>query len=211
MGKREIKKQHKRLALLDAALQVFSDKGINSTSVQDITERSGVAKGTFYLYFKDKYDIRNKLVVYQSRKILKEAYEAMLSRNLQDLEEQLIFIADYVLSRLEEHQDLLILISKNLSWGIMKREFLADDSEDDAAFIRNFHALTEPYGIDPPESEIMLYLLVEMVSSACYSAILYREPCDLDTMRPYLFESVRRIIRQFEKTPSDTGSDGEMV
>ena len=38
----------------------FTSKGIQKTSISDIVEDAGVAKGTFYLYFKDKYDIRNK-------------------------------------------------------------------------------------------------------------------------------------------------------
>ena len=56
-----------------------------------------------------------------------------------------------------------------------------------------------PYGIRPPRSEILLYLLVELIGSSCYSAILYSEPCSLEVLKPSLFESVRRIIRQFRE------------
>ena len=53
-----------------------------------------------------------------------------------------------------------------------------------------------------PEEEVrqkMLYLLVELIGSSCYSAILYSEPCSLEVLKPSLFESVRRIIRQFRE------------
>ena len=43
----------------------------------------------------------------------------------------------------------------------------------------------------------MLYMLVELVGASCYSATLYQEPCDLETLKPYLYQSVRSIIRQF--------------
>ena len=66
--------------MLDSAFQLFTDKGIAKTSISDIVESSGVAKGTYYLYFKDKFDIRNKLVVYQSTKLLREAYEATMEQ-----------------------------------------------------------------------------------------------------------------------------------
>ena len=31
----------------------------------------------------------------------------------------------------------------------------------------------------------------------CYSAILYQEPCDLEELKPHLFDTVRSIVRQF--------------
>ncbi len=44
----------RRQALLDAARQVFSQKGYHPATVDDITRVAGVAKGTFYLYFSEK-------------------------------------------------------------------------------------------------------------------------------------------------------------
>ena len=40
-------------------------------------------------------------------------------------------------------------------------------------------------------------MIVEMVGSTCYSAILYQEPCDLKELKPHLFDTVRSIVRQF--------------
>ncbi len=42
---------------MDAALGVFMAKGVAASSVDDIVEAAGVAKGTFYLYFKSKDDV----------------------------------------------------------------------------------------------------------------------------------------------------------
>ena len=50
----EGKKQEKRRALLDAAYELFLERGTAKTSVEDITSRAKVGKGTFYLYFQDK-------------------------------------------------------------------------------------------------------------------------------------------------------------
>ncbi len=197
MGKVDENKRLKLDSMLEAALQLFTKQGLNKTSISDIVERSGVAKGTFYLYFKDKYDIRNKLVVYESRKILRSAYLAMLEALPQGLEAQVVFIVDYILHDLEDRKELLGLISKNLSWGVLKREITRPDLEDDFEFTRVFLSLTAPYGITEADSEIMLYLLVELVGASCYSSILYEEPCKLEILKPHLFETVRRIVRQF--------------
>ena len=201
MGKIEIKKQRKRTSLLDAALELFTQKGMEDTSVSDIVTRSGVAKGTFYLYFRDKYDIRNKLVIYQSRRLLREAYNDMMEAGCELLEEQLIHISNYVLDQLLIRKDLLVLIAKNLSWGILKKTMAEMEAEDDDNdFIEKFHALTAPRNITSTKSEIMLYLLVELIGASCYNAILYENPCDLETLKPYLFGSVRSIVAQFAET-----------
>lgn len=44
----------RREELLDAAQQLFLDKGIGATSIDDIANAADVAKGTFYLYFPSK-------------------------------------------------------------------------------------------------------------------------------------------------------------
>ena len=46
-----------RRKLVDAAKRIISEKGLSNTSIDEITEACGVAKGTFYTYFKRKEDI----------------------------------------------------------------------------------------------------------------------------------------------------------
>ena len=58
MGKVDENKKKKKEALFNTAYELFTTKGINATAISDIVEKAGVAKGTFYLYFKDKYDIQ---------------------------------------------------------------------------------------------------------------------------------------------------------
>ena len=67
MGKVESNKKQKKDALFNTAFELFTTKGTNKTTISDIADKAGVAKGTFYLYFKDKYDIRNKLVSYKTK------------------------------------------------------------------------------------------------------------------------------------------------
>ena len=54
MGKLDTNKRLKRESLLKTAFSIFTDKGVSKTSISEIVEKAGVAKGTFYLYFKDK-------------------------------------------------------------------------------------------------------------------------------------------------------------
>lgn len=53
-NKKRAGRDARRSKLLDAARQVFSQKGYHPATVDDITKVAGVAKGTFYLYFAEK-------------------------------------------------------------------------------------------------------------------------------------------------------------
>lgn len=59
--KREDKKQDTVNRIVHAALQLFSDKGYDETTVAEISEAAGIAKGTFFNYFKTKEDVLIKL------------------------------------------------------------------------------------------------------------------------------------------------------
>ena len=72
-----IRKKQKRDSLLMAAFALFTQKGINDTSISDIAKKANMAKGTFYLYFKDKFDIRDKLIADKARQVFCRALEEM--------------------------------------------------------------------------------------------------------------------------------------
>ena len=77
MGTVEGKKQEKRRALLEAAYDLFLERGAAKTSVEDITSRAKVAKGTFYLYFQDKGAVMQALLGRVSYQLLSDACEAV--------------------------------------------------------------------------------------------------------------------------------------
>ena len=54
--------QARRQAILDAALTVFAAQGYEAARLDDVAARAGVAKGTLYLYFKDKEALFEDLV-----------------------------------------------------------------------------------------------------------------------------------------------------
>lgn len=78
-------KKGKKELLKEAALVCFAINGIRATRVEDITNRAGVAKGTFYHYFKDKADIAEEM--------LNEGFERY-SEFIQDVVEMDISLED---------------------------------------------------------------------------------------------------------------------
>ena len=52
----------RKQAILDAALTVFAERGFEAARLDDVAARAGVAKGTLYLYFKDKEALFEELL-----------------------------------------------------------------------------------------------------------------------------------------------------
>jgi AcrR family transcriptional regulator len=59
---RKVEPEARRLAILDAALHVFAERGFEAARLDDVAARAGVAKGTLYLYFRDKEALFEELV-----------------------------------------------------------------------------------------------------------------------------------------------------
>lgn len=85
MSRRESNKHAKRQRLLTESLRLFREKGFEQTTVAEITEAAGVAKGTFFNYFPTKEDVLLALGEQTLGKLqLVEATQASRSDTVQD-------------------------------------------------------------------------------------------------------------------------------
>lgn len=118
---------------------------------------------------------------------------------MENFEDMIIKIIDNIVNQLNTDKMLLTFISKNLSWGIFKNALISPVGSEDVDFRQVYYDLLDksPRPINQPE--IMLFMIVEMVSSTCYSAILYSEPCSLDELKPHLYRQIRLLIRSFSE------------
>ena len=67
--RRKREKQARRQSILDAARDVFLDRGISATTVDEIAERAELSKGTIYQYFKSKEELCLTLLVEAKRQL----------------------------------------------------------------------------------------------------------------------------------------------
>ena len=196
MGKIDENKKKKKEALFNTAYDLFTTKGINSTAISDIVEKAGVAKGTFYLYFKDKYEIRDRLIAETARKLFLSAHEELQKSDIPAFEDKMIFIVDYVIGKLEKNKPVLRFISKNLSWGVFRQAVTKSEEDAELSSMEYFQQLIQA---DPTlrlrAPETMLFLIAELASSACYSTILENEPVSFEELKPDLYNAIRAIIR----------------
>ena len=178
-GKAAKNKRIKKDALMSTAFDLFSSNGVNHTTISDITERAGLGKGTFYSYFKDKYDIRNHIIAHKSAQIFLKAKQAIEAQpEIRSMEDKIIGMSDNIIDQLTRDKPTLSFIYKNLSWGVFRN--------------------VEESSVKYKDPLVMIYLIIELVSSTCYSSILYSEPMPIAELKTYLYPSIRAIMREQE-------------
>ncbi|HVG25622.1 MAG TPA: TetR/AcrR family transcriptional regulator [Thermoanaerobaculia bacterium] len=58
--KEEVLEEFRCGSIQDAAMAVIARKGIDDTTIQDIADEAGIAKGTVYVYFRDREELLAK-------------------------------------------------------------------------------------------------------------------------------------------------------
>ncbi len=195
MSKLFQKKLKKEKTLIDVAYELFISKGVNETAIDDIVKKAGVAKGTFYLYFKDKYDIIDKIILKKTTLIIEETLDVLNKQEIADFSDRTIFFIDYIIEALRKDKRLLKLIYKNLSWGLF-RKAIANPEQNNRMdeiikeLMKNLKISDSNYG----ELEKTLFMIIELTGSVCYSSIILEEPDNIDAMKPILFKIIRKML-----------------
>lgn len=198
MGKLDEKKKRKRMALLDAAFDLFTSKGVNETSISDIVQRAELAKGTFYLYFKDKSEIYTELVTQKAGELFSVIREKLPGDGNFSLEDTVIRLVDILVEALNADKSLLEFIAKNLRWGIFHNVILEGGNEVSDSFFEWYTKLITNSGRKFRNHKLMIYMIVELVNATCYNVILYEEPVALPELKEELAKLIPVIIRNQE-------------
>ena len=120
-----------RSQMLDNGFSLIKRFGLKKTTIEDVTRASGVAKGTFYNFFKTKEEFVYQIVVYK-RRLVKARYTEMVSENnnIVDrrlLREMLYFIVngEYNLITYLDRDDMAMLAAR---WP---KEYLMNAENDE--------------------------------------------------------------------------------
>ena len=197
MGKVDDNKKQKKHTLLRAAFQLFTEKGFSKTTVADIVDRAGLAKGTFYLYFKDKFDLRDKLIAYKATQLFNDAHLELDKANVPTFEDEVLFMIDYIIGRFMTDEPLIQFVAKNLSWGIFQAEVSNGAGVLPQAFFDRYLESLERYHVNCTSPSLMLYTIIELIGSTSYSCILKQTPVSMEEYMPYLHETLKKIIEVF--------------
>ena len=98
---------------LDAAQQLFYTRGYEQTSVNAILEKVGVAKGTFYHYFKSKEALLDSLIERMTDKIIVLIEEVVENADL-DAITKLNLVFETSASWKAAHKDLILTLIRSI-------------------------------------------------------------------------------------------------
>ena len=192
----EGKKQEKRRALLDAAYELFLERGTAKTSVEDITSRAKVAKGTFYLYFQDKGAVMQALPGRVSYQLLNNACEAVERQTgLETFPDKMVAVIDHIIEALRRDTVVLKFLERNFVWPGLDQIEASRDAEPLMRKLLNV-VLTSPEMAGRTEREVYqrITALGSMCMSVCYSSILEGKPDNIDSMKPVLYDIIRKAL-----------------
>ncbi|WP_040195637.1 TetR/AcrR family transcriptional regulator [Candidatus Soleaferrea massiliensis] len=194
MGKVDAKKREKKNKLETAAYELFTSNGFNETSIDQIAKKADVAKGTFYLYFKDKSDLINHVIFKRSVTLIRESLQRAKAQQVDDHIDRVIFLVSDIIEHLRENRMLLKVISKNLSWSLLGHALKEDEDPEITALMNEYVAELTRHGFAEQEARQLIFIVIELVSTVCYSSIIMNEPDDIDTLKPMLFSTIRRML-----------------
>ncbi|WP_082232133.1 TetR/AcrR family transcriptional regulator [Halobacillus massiliensis] len=104
----------KRKQIVDAALKLFIDQGFSSTSIQDILDRAGIAKGTFYNYFNSKNECLMAILDYIKEQVDQKRRELAAGKESEDEE---VFIDQMTVRMNISRQHRLLAVFESVSFS----------------------------------------------------------------------------------------------
>lgn len=155
---REESRARTRERLLESAAELFAERGVNGTSVEQIAERAGFTRGAFYGNFADKHDLVRELLQRRTERELAEVRELVADGNGHErMREWNRARAEHLDEWLALRLELLLhaLRHPEVRPALAARERLATDAHAQA-LAAGFRAR----GIEPPADPQRLALIV---------------------------------------------------
>jgi AcrR family transcriptional regulator len=193
-GKIQKNKEDKKNRLMTNAIDLFGTKGYDKTSISDIVRKAGVAKGTFYLYFKSKEDLRSQIITELSTNFLNDAQDSLNESSLETFTDRLIYIINYILDALIERPDLVNILNKDLSLAFYSQEITRIVNKEHSTLHDMFMENLVKFHKKLKNPDITFFMIVELVGASCYRCLVEKFPCDIQTYKPYLYDTIRLII-----------------
>lgn len=192
MDKITKKKNEKYTKILDTALGLFEKNGTHLVSIDEIVKGAGVAKGTFYLYFKDRYDLISTLIIEKASKYMSLLSDEYKPRDFGDVSTSVHHYIEYLSDFLQKNKTLCILIEKNLNTCV---NAVAQTKEGPIKelYEKIFSELVN-CGVAEAEARAKLYLYIELIVSSCCNAIIRETPYTIEELKPHLCQIIESSI-----------------
>jgi TetR/AcrR family transcriptional regulator len=154
--RREQEKENRRQAILDAAEKIMSEKGIQGLNMDLVAYETMLAKGTLYLYFKNKEEILAALTL-KSRIILLKEMQTVTQKQELPIEQlkEIIYTNYYFHKRQNLYYDLVSLYEVNNQ--LIETPELQDSSSQITHFVASIVKNAQADGSVKPDLDPYLF------------------------------------------------------
>lgn len=200
-SKREANKIEKKKRLLDAAYKLFMEKGIQDTTVNNIVKEAGVAKGTYYLYFKDKAEIEEQLIIDEAVKVLNAAIRYVGDHAYNRFEDQFIAAVDFIIEYLSKNTSIMHFIKKDLSYAVYSLNTTSKNTSIKNVLLQLYAQYrTNVDAVTISNPDIVVSLCIEFLGASIYSSLVYNMPRPIEELKPYIHNIIRMIFHEYSES-----------
>ena len=188
------KKMSKEYKIIQSALDLFQEKGYEKTTIRDIMLKTEFGLGTFYLYFKSKQDLKEKIILDKAINLVVQAENKCTQTD--PIERYTCFV-NYIIDYFIQNPFDLELISHNMSWTLYAKiendeRFIEADTT--LKFILSKYEKLFSHEYTDSQKLYILSLTIEIVISTCKSAMMNDSILSIDEMKAVLFEVIKKIL-----------------
>ena len=188
--------QKKKKQILEAALRLFARQGFHATSIQEIVDDVGMAKGSIYFYFKSKDDLLASIVEYYGEQMHAgmaehpgEADLAPRERMRLQLERQFSF--------LREHAEFMQMLIKEPLAGVHQEQLKTFAFRFRSSYLQwLYRHIRTIYGSEAERYWADGVLLFGgMMSQFMESLMIDRDAFDASVLARYLIRRIDDLMR----------------
>lgn len=184
---------NKRYRIQHAAVELFQEQGVESTSVNEIVQRANVAKGTFYVYYKDKRELISQILTIKQgimlNDILNTSYELAHCHTTCWKE----CFTNEMIAHHQNHPDLLKMMQKNIT-SILDTEEHREEVFQQVERLDEFLSLMRREHEDRKQTLNRFMLIMQIIGVVCYNAIFYDQPDHIEHILPELKRTISKMM-----------------
>jgi AcrR family transcriptional regulator len=181
--------EQRRAEILEAALALFSSKGFHDTTMEEVANSAGVAKGTIYLYFQSKEHLLLALkrdfmqgLTDAVANIVAEAIEDLEAGKATDYRDIIDAIFEAVVDYHTKRRDAVEVVVRQSPSPDLVNEAL-ELERDYLALVTSAFRTGMEYGLVHTEDpEMTAHLITAAIRDNIATCLCYGEPADLDRL-----------------------------
>ena len=178
--------------IFEISMKLFSEKGYDATSIEEITAVVGVAKGTLYYHFSSKEEIFNFLVE-EGMKLLKNSIELKIQK-CETTVEKLKAVSMVQLKAIMKYENLLTIVVTQTFGNEKRHEFCRKKVIEYIGVIEEI--IKE--GLEKGDIiDIDAGILASEIFSLTCSTLIYKRKVQMDVL------DKEKLYKEYEKTLFD--------